>query len=135
MEVVEATTTTTTNNGNNNNQGNNNAGQGGDQAAGNGNNNNNNNNGGGGGNGGGSGGATAASALGGIAAPEVADSGNGDRPFSVNGNTFVNKAAAVQRACDVQNNLCSDAVNGGKLQGVDLGACGSQVAQCVSELS
>ncbi|PKS08440.1 hypothetical protein jhhlp_005113, partial [Lomentospora prolificans] len=97
---------------------NNNGGQGGDQAGdngGNNNNNNNNNNGGGGGkNGGGAGGATAASALGGIAAPAVEGSGNTGRAFPGNGNKFVNKAAAVQRAGDVQNNHCPDAGHGGQ---------------------
>jgi hypothetical protein len=87
------------------------------------------------GGGGGSGGASAASAVGGIAAPEVVDTGDSNRPFGVNGNSFVNKAAAVQRACDIQNNQCSDAVNSGSLGGVTLDACNSQTAQCVAELS
>lgn len=30
-----------------------------------------------------------------------------DRTFSVNGDTFVNSGAALQRSCDVQNNACA----------------------------
>jgi transcription initiation factor TFIID subunit 15 len=114
--------------------GQNNGGQGGNNGQNNGGQgaNNNNNQGGGGG---GQGGAAAAAALGGIAAPEIGDSGNGDRPFSVNGNTFVNKEAAVQRACDIQNNSCRDGVNLGQIQGVTADQCGAQVQQCVAELS
>jgi len=62
----------------------------------------------------------------------VTNSGNKDRPFSVNGNTFVNKAAAVQRACDIQNNACSDAVNGGKGNGATLAQCVSQQTACIA---
>ncbi|KAF4626527.1 hypothetical protein G7Y89_g11632 [Cudoniella acicularis] len=54
-------------------------------------------------------------AIGGIAAPPVTNSGDATRPFEVNGNTFVNEAAALQRSCDIQFNACADAVNGQKL--------------------
>lgn len=47
------------------------------------------------------------------AAPAVTNSGDAKRPFAVNGNSFVNEAAAKQRACDIQNNACSDAANAG----------------------
>jgi hypothetical protein len=83
-----------------------------------------------GGNGGGNNGA-----IGGITAPEVTDTGDGDRPFGVNGNSFVNREAAVQRACDIQNNACSDAVNRGEVNGSTLADCNAQVATCVSNLS
>lgn len=54
-----------------------------------------------------------AAALGNLggAAPPVTNSGNPDRPFEVNGNTFVNQAAAIQRSCDIQNNACFNAFN------------------------
>lgn len=58
--------------------------------------------------------------LGGPPPPVI--SGTGDRPFSVNGATFVNAAAALQRSCDVQHNACANAANSGKLAG--------GVAQC-----
>ncbi|KAH8886719.1 hypothetical protein GQ53DRAFT_657528 [Thozetella sp. PMI_491] len=74
----------------------------------------------------------AGGAIGGIAAPAVADSGDKTRPFSVNGNTFVNKAAAVQRACAIQNNACADAVNAGKVQGSTVADCNAQETACTS---
>ncbi|KAH6706591.1 hypothetical protein BKA61DRAFT_527012 [Leptodontidium sp. MPI-SDFR-AT-0119] len=115
--------------GNNNNAGGNNAATGGNNAAG-----------GGkaatGGNANTGGGNAAARAttgtsknLGG-AAPAVTDSGDKSRPFAVNGNTFVNEAAAKQRSCDIQNNACFDAVNGGKLKGVTTADCAAQQTAC-----
>ncbi|EFX02436.1 hypothetical protein CMQ_2485 [Grosmannia clavigera kw1407] len=70
------------------------------------------------------------SALGGIEAPAVVDSGDANRPFSVNGDTFVNKSAAVQRACSIQNNQCANAVNSGTLSGVTVSDCNAQDAAC-----
>jgi hypothetical protein len=69
-------------------------------------------------------------AIGGIEAPAIIDSGDATRPFSVNGNTFVNKSAAVQRSCDVQFNACANAVNGQKLSGVTLADCSAQQTKC-----
>lgn len=69
-------------------------------------------------------------ALGGIAAPAVTDTGDSSRPFGVNGDTFVNKAAAVQRACAIQNNKCADAVNSGAMQGTSVGDCNAQEQAC-----
>lgn len=48
----------------------------------------------------------------------------------MNGNTFVNEAAAKQRSCDIQNNACFDAVNGGKLKGVTTADCAAQQTAC-----
>lgn len=70
------------------------------------------------------------SALGGIAAPQVTDSGNADRPFAVDGDTFANRAAAVQRACAIQNNQCANAVNSGAMQGSSVGDCNAQQQAC-----
>ncbi|KAM0461057.1 hypothetical protein ACHAO4_001857 [Trichoderma viride] len=83
----------------------------------------------------GAGGATTANALGGIAAPPVTQSGNADRPFEVQGNTFTTKAAAAQRACDIQNNQCANAVNSKSINGVSVGDCNNQIAACVAGLS
>ncbi|ORY67312.1 uncharacterized protein BCR38DRAFT_482936 [Pseudomassariella vexata] len=74
-------------------------------------------------------------AIGGITAPAVEDSGNPDRPFSVNGNTFVNKSAAIERACAIQNNACADAVNGGKVTGFSVSDCFAQISTCEASLS
>ena len=71
-------------------------------------------------------------AIGGIAAPLVQNSGDSSRPFEVNGNTFVNKSAAVQRACAIQNNDCADAVNSGKVTGSSVSDCNTQETQCLS---
>ncbi|TGO87806.1 hypothetical protein BPOR_0202g00080 [Botrytis porri] len=72
------------------------------------------------------------SALGGIAAPPVTNSGDSTRPFSVNGNTFVNEAAALQRSCDIQFNACADAFNGGNASGFDIGDCQTQETSCLA---
>lgn len=55
---------------------------------------------------------TFAGDLGGAAPPVIEDDAS-DRPFSVNGATFLNKAAALQRSCAVQHNACAAAANGG----------------------
>jgi hypothetical protein len=67
--------------------------------------------------------------LGGTA-PPVLHSGKKDRPFCVEGNTFVNSGAAVQRACDIQFNRCANAVNGGRLRGKTVQDCEAQKAGC-----
>ncbi|KAK4687273.1 hypothetical protein P7C73_g2829, partial [Tremellales sp. Uapishka_1] len=63
-------------------------------------------------------------ALNGVAATPVLQS-SGDRPFSVNGDTFVGEAAALQRSCSEQFNGCADAANSGS------GA--STVAECQTQ--
>jgi hypothetical protein len=63
------------------------------------------------------------------AAPAVQES-SGDRPFSVNGATFVNGGAALQRSCAVQNTACSNAVNSGALAGKSVADCNAQEAAC-----
>ena len=70
------------------------------------------------------------SSLGGLP-PPVIQSANSDRPFSVNGDTFVNAAAALQRSCAVQHNACADAVNAGGIEG-DVGMCDAQEGECVA---
>ncbi|GKT45986.1 uncharacterized protein ColSpa_06167 [Colletotrichum spaethianum] len=82
----------------------------------------------------GKGGATS-NAIGGVAAPAVTNSGDSSRPFSVNGNSFVSKASAVQRACDIQRNGCLNAFNGGRLNGGTIADCDAQVQACTQELS
>jgi hypothetical protein len=72
------------------------------------------------------------SALGGIAAPPITDSGDSTRPFEVNGNTFVNKSAAVQRSCDIQFNACANAFNSGSATGFNLSDCQTQEDDCIT---
>ncbi|KAK2043691.1 hypothetical protein LZ31DRAFT_467857 [Colletotrichum somersetense] len=68
--------------------------------------------------------------LGGTPPPVIESSG--DRPFSVNGDTFVGKAAALGRSCDIQHNACATAANSGKLSG-GVGQCDTQNTQCRSQ--
>lgn len=70
---------------------------------------------------------TFAGALGG-AAPPITESA-GDRPFTVNGNTFTNIGAALQRSCDIQNNACFNAANSGALSG-GTAQCQEQLQAC-----
>jgi transcription initiation factor TFIID subunit 15 len=63
-------------------------------------------------------------------APLVTASGNADRPFEVNGNTFVAAANAVERSCDIQFNTCADLANSGKLNGKTVSDCTTQKASC-----
>ncbi|KAI4194105.1 MAG: hypothetical protein LQ348_002706 [Seirophora lacunosa] len=65
--------------------------------------------------------------LGGLPPPVIQSSG--DRPFSVNGNTFVNSGAALQRSCAIQHNACANAANGGELAG-GVGQCDAQEKDC-----
>ncbi|KAH8808888.1 hypothetical protein F5884DRAFT_858406 [Xylogone sp. PMI_703] len=68
------------------------------------------------------------------AAPPVTES-SGARPFAVNGSTFVNKAAALERSCDIQNNNCANAVNSGQLAGKTVADCNTQQQQCLAAAS
>lgn len=61
--------------------------------------------------------------------PPPVESSSGDRPFSVNGNTFTGADAAIGRSCDIQHNACFDAVNSGELAG-GTAQCEEQVADC-----
>lgn len=65
--------------------------------------------------------------LGGPAPP--VESSTGDRPFSVNGNTFVGSGAALGRSCDIQHNACADAANSGQLAG-GVAQCDQQDTDC-----
>ncbi|KAJ4149039.1 hypothetical protein NW754_000475 [Fusarium falciforme] len=65
--------------------------------------------------------------LGGPAPPVVSSAGN--RPFSVNGNTFTGAGAAISRSCDIQHNACANAANSGELDG-GIAQCETQVSEC-----
>ncbi|KAL8320776.1 hypothetical protein RB597_007169 [Gaeumannomyces tritici] len=113
---------------NNNNAGNNNNNNAG---------NNNNNN---AGAGAGAGGAANAAniqaftgALGG-AAPAVTFEAGSARPFTVNGNTFTTAQAALTRSCDIQNNQCFNAANGGQLAG-GTAQCQQQQTECLAQVA
>ncbi|KAI7776250.1 hypothetical protein LA080_005537 [Diaporthe eres] len=63
------------------------------------------------------------------AAPPVNEDDASDRPFSVNGATFLNKGAALQRSCAVQHNACASAANGGEAD-FDVADCDQQLNAC-----
>ncbi len=63
------------------------------------------------------------------APPAVVSSAASDRPFSVDGSTFVNVGAALQRSCSVQHNACATAANSGQIQG-GVGQCETQQQAC-----
>ncbi|KAG6358095.1 hypothetical protein INS49_013979 [Diaporthe citri] len=65
--------------------------------------------------------------LGGAPPPVVSSAG--DRPFSVNGDTFVGSGAALGRSCDVQHNACARAANSGQLSG-GVSQCDQQNNEC-----
>jgi hypothetical protein len=65
--------------------------------------------------------------LGGPPPPVISSTGN--RPFSVNGNTFTGIGAAIGRSCDIQHNACANAANSGQLSG-GVGQCDTQNSAC-----
>ncbi|KAK3324004.1 hypothetical protein B0T19DRAFT_219360 [Cercophora scortea] len=67
--------------------------------------------------------------LGGAAPPVISSAS--DRPFAVNGATFLKEAAAIQRSCAVQKNACSNAANSGQLAG-GTGQCDTQEKACLA---
>ncbi|KAI6380629.1 hypothetical protein MCOR25_001565 [Pyricularia grisea] len=67
--------------------------------------------------------------LGGTAPPVI--KGTGNRPFSIDGDTFVNSGAALQRSCDRQKNACAQQVNSKKIQG-SVADCDKQQKECVA---
>jgi hypothetical protein len=67
--------------------------------------------------------------IGGAAPPVISSNADPKRPFSVDGSTFVNKGAALQRSCSVQHNACATAANSGQISG-GVGQCETQEQQC-----
>ncbi|KAJ4415922.1 hypothetical protein N0V82_007043 [Gnomoniopsis sp. IMI 355080] len=63
------------------------------------------------------------------AAPPVIEDNTSDRPFSVNGATFLNKGAALQRSCAVQHNACSAVANSGSAD-IAVSDCDAQEDDC-----
>ncbi|KAL6245614.1 hypothetical protein RBB50_007613 [Rhinocladiella similis] len=61
--------------------------------------------------------------------PPVISTAGAARPFAVNGDTFLNIGAALQRSCAVQHNACANAANSGALSGGE-GQCETQEKQC-----
>ncbi|KAI3397811.1 hypothetical protein diail_10344 [Diaporthe ilicicola] len=74
-------------------------------------------------------------ALGGIKADPVTNSGQSDRPFEVDGDTFTDFASAAQRSCDNQKNKCAQVANSGSNAGFEVSACDSQDTQCKNAIN
>ncbi|KAH6630267.1 hypothetical protein B0J18DRAFT_95260 [Chaetomium sp. MPI-SDFR-AT-0129] len=73
-------------------------------------------------------------ALGGAAAPAILSSGDPERPFEVDGDTFRDFDTAANRACDNQKNNCADMANNGTGD-FKVGDCDQQTEQCKSTAS
>ncbi|KAI8285282.1 hypothetical protein K4K56_009625 [Colletotrichum sp. SAR 10_98] len=71
--------------------------------------------------------------LGGPPPPVTSDAAS-DKPFSVNGATFVNAGAALQRSCAVQHNACADAANSGSGD-ITVADCDAQEDDCLAAAS
>ncbi|KAL0930511.1 uncharacterized protein CTRU02_214586 [Colletotrichum truncatum] len=121
-------------NQNNGNQNNGNAGNGnaGNDNADNNNNNNNNNNNAGNGAATGTDVQTFTGNLGGPPPPVTSSSAS--KPFEVNGSTFQNAGAALQRSCAVQHNACADAANSGA-EDISVADCDAQEDDCLAAAS
>ncbi|KAK1447119.1 hypothetical protein CPAR01_04333 [Colletotrichum paranaense] len=71
--------------------------------------------------------------LGGPAPPVTSDP-SADKPFSVNGATFLNAGAALQRSCAVQHNACANAANSGSGD-ISVSDCDAQEDDCLAASS
>ncbi|KAH8754125.1 hypothetical protein F5883DRAFT_431590 [Diaporthe sp. PMI_573] len=69
-------------------------------------------------------------ALGGVKADAVTNSGNPERPFEVDGDTFTDFNSAAQRSCDNQKNKCAQVANSGGGAGFEVSDCDQQNNQC-----
>lgn len=91
--------------------------------------------------GGGGGGATGQNlqaftgALGGVKADAVTNSGNSERPFEVDGDTFTDFNSAAQRSCDNQKNKCAQVANSGDGAGFEVSDCDQQNNQCKDSIN
>ncbi|KAK7720920.1 hypothetical protein SLS64_001213 [Diaporthe eres] len=74
-------------------------------------------------------------ALGGIKADAVTNSGNSERPFEVDGDTFTDFNSAAQRSCDNQKNKCAQEANNGGNAGFEVSDCDSQNTQCKDSIN
>ncbi|KAK4117460.1 hypothetical protein N656DRAFT_764676 [Canariomyces notabilis] len=70
-------------------------------------------------------------ALGGVRASPIVNSGNPERPFEVDGDTFRDYQTAANRACDNQKNACADLANNGT-GAFSVGECDQQTERCKS---
>ncbi|KAK4165758.1 hypothetical protein QBC43DRAFT_315104 [Cladorrhinum sp. PSN259] len=75
-------------------------------------------------------------ALGGERASDILNSGDPDRPFEVDGDTFRDYDTAANRACDNQKNRCAEiANNSGSARQFSVNDCDRQSEACKSTAS
>ncbi|KAK5654345.1 hypothetical protein OQA88_7254 [Cercophora sp. LCS_1] len=67
--------------------------------------------------------------IGGVRASAITNTGDPDRPFGVDGDTFNDFETAAIRACDNQFNKCADIANNGQAS-FSVGDCDRQNIQC-----
>ncbi|KXX82584.1 hypothetical protein MMYC01_200784 [Madurella mycetomatis] len=67
-------------------------------------------------------------ALGGAGASAITNSGDPERPFEVDGDTFPDYETAAIRACDNQKNVCADLANNGT-GSFSVGECDQQTGE------
>ena len=60
---------------------------------------------------------------------KVTSTGDSERPFEVDGNTFTSFSDALQRSCDNQKNACADVANGSDSKGVTVDECSTQESE------
>ncbi|PKY08109.1 hypothetical protein P168DRAFT_314236 [Aspergillus campestris IBT 28561] len=68
--------------------------------------------------------------LGGVM-PAIEDSGDSERPYAVNGDTFPDKASAAERSCNNQFDSCQKAANSDPSSSFSVQDCQSQLDGCM----
>ncbi|OJJ61143.1 hypothetical protein ASPSYDRAFT_794100 [Aspergillus sydowii CBS 593.65] len=66
----------------------------------------------------------------GINIPAITKTGDSERPYSVDGNSFTDYESAAQRSCDIQFDVCQRAANTDSSVSFSLGDCQSQQNDC-----
>ncbi|KAL5334034.1 hypothetical protein BJX70DRAFT_402988 [Aspergillus crustosus] len=65
--------------------------------------------------------------------PAITRTGDSERPYSVNGNTFTDYPSAAQRSCNIQFDVCQRAANGGSSVSFSLEDCSNQQNDCLAD--
>ncbi|KAF4124777.1 hypothetical protein GMORB2_5443 [Geosmithia morbida] len=72
-------------------------------------------------------------AMGGVSADAITFSGDTERPYQVNGDTFPDYSTAANRACDNQKNGCADMANDAQADvDFEVSDCDQQRERCMS---
>ncbi|KAL2110994.1 hypothetical protein VUR80DRAFT_404 [Thermomyces stellatus] len=71
-------------------------------------------------------------AVGGVGASAITDSGDPERPFAVDGDTFPDFQSAADRSCDNQKNNCAELANNGE-ENFEVSDCDRQNEECKAQ--